>query len=663
MSVFSLLVPLGLLGLIGIAVLIIIYIIRPNYQQKVVSSTFVWEMSLRYKKRRLPTNKLRNILIIICQILILAIMAFILSRPVMLLKTELFEDEAIVILDASASMRTIDDNGTMRFERAINEIVDLSYDIERKGGYMSVIYAGETSEYFRKRCTAAEMDEMRADLKDIISGDTYVWGYGGSDIEGALTKSEQVLALNPEAKVYVYTDKTYGYLPEDIILANVTAPSEEWNAAILDAKATREDNFYYVSVDVACYGRAESVNIKVDVQGPNGTILQNVFSYETVQDIEDGQVLTVVFKVKSEDGEEMSDKDGVGRVYVPIDEAKRAYSFKTILVSLDVDDSLELDNSFSIYGGERPTIKIQYFSLLPNPFFQGALGAIKRYYSDIGLWNIEYKEIKQGTTDYALDGFDFYIFEHYVPEELPTDGVTFLVDPQGSPRDGGYRVVNGVNYGSRRQTLSAENIDSPLLKDINAEHLWITQMMRLADVDDSYDVILSNGNDPVFLAKNNKDEQVAILAFSLHYSNFALTNEFSLLFANILDYYFPMTITKNVFEVGEETTVNARGEFLNVSGYKMNKTIEEFPSTIKFDIVGTYTLTQTTYLGGKTVEETVYVKMPEEECDIWAQDDGLNSPYRFVEERSQINDLLLYFAIGLVALLFIEWILHLMESI
>ena len=256
MSVFSLLVPLGLLGLIGIAVLIIIYIIRPNYQQKVVSSTFVWEMSLRYKKRRLPTNKLRNILIIICQILILAIMAFILSRPVMLLKTELFEDEAIVILDASASMRTIDDNGTMRFERAINEIVDLSYDIERKGGYMSVIYAGETSEYFRKRCTAAEMDEMRADLKDIISGDTYVWGYGGSDIEGALTKSEQVLALNPEAKVYVYTDKTYGYLPEDIILANVTAPSEEWNAAILDAKATREDNFYYVSVDVACYGRA-----------------------------------------------------------------------------------------------------------------------------------------------------------------------------------------------------------------------------------------------------------------------------------------------------------------------------------------------------------------------------------------------------------------------
>ena len=35
------LTPLGLLGLLGIAVLILIYIIRPNYQQKLISTTFV----------------------------------------------------------------------------------------------------------------------------------------------------------------------------------------------------------------------------------------------------------------------------------------------------------------------------------------------------------------------------------------------------------------------------------------------------------------------------------------------------------------------------------------------------------------------------------------------------------------------------------------------
>ena len=63
----SLLTPLGLLGLIGLIVLLIIYIIKPNYQNKVISSTFVWNLSLKYRKKKIPINKLRNILLIICR--------------------------------------------------------------------------------------------------------------------------------------------------------------------------------------------------------------------------------------------------------------------------------------------------------------------------------------------------------------------------------------------------------------------------------------------------------------------------------------------------------------------------------------------------------------------------------------------------------------------
>ena len=66
------LTPLGLLGLLGILVLIIIYIIKPNYQQKFVSSTYIWKLSLKYRKRRIPTSKLRDLLLILCQVLILA---------------------------------------------------------------------------------------------------------------------------------------------------------------------------------------------------------------------------------------------------------------------------------------------------------------------------------------------------------------------------------------------------------------------------------------------------------------------------------------------------------------------------------------------------------------------------------------------------------------
>ena len=55
------LVPIGLLGLIGVLALIVIYVIKPNYQQKLISSTYVWKLSLKYKKRRLPINRLQNI--------------------------------------------------------------------------------------------------------------------------------------------------------------------------------------------------------------------------------------------------------------------------------------------------------------------------------------------------------------------------------------------------------------------------------------------------------------------------------------------------------------------------------------------------------------------------------------------------------------------------
>ena len=65
----KILTPLGLLGLLGILVLILIYIIKPNYQQKYISSTYVWKLSLKYKKKRIPTSRLRDLLLILCQIL------------------------------------------------------------------------------------------------------------------------------------------------------------------------------------------------------------------------------------------------------------------------------------------------------------------------------------------------------------------------------------------------------------------------------------------------------------------------------------------------------------------------------------------------------------------------------------------------------------------
>ena len=72
---------LGFLGLLGLLILILIYILKPNFQEKFVSSTHIWKLSFKYRKKRIPISKIRNLLIIICQVLIVCTCAFIFSRP------------------------------------------------------------------------------------------------------------------------------------------------------------------------------------------------------------------------------------------------------------------------------------------------------------------------------------------------------------------------------------------------------------------------------------------------------------------------------------------------------------------------------------------------------------------------------------------------------
>ena len=78
----SWLAPLGFLGLLGLVALIIIYIIKPNYQNKIISSTFIWKLSLKLRKKQIPISKLRNIILFICQVLAICAFTFILARPV-----------------------------------------------------------------------------------------------------------------------------------------------------------------------------------------------------------------------------------------------------------------------------------------------------------------------------------------------------------------------------------------------------------------------------------------------------------------------------------------------------------------------------------------------------------------------------------------------------
>lgn len=215
----KLLTPLGLLGLLGIAVLILIYVIKPNYQQKTVSSTFVWKLSLKYKKKRVQINKLRNVLLILCQVLVLTACALILAEPNRVVKAETDPSEVIAIIDSSASMRAQKD-GESRFERAVKKSLSLSEEVFSNGGLFSVILADENPSFLLNRISAAEEDKVSAALEELLEEDACT--YGASNMDAAIKLSENILNENPKAQIYLYTDTTYSYVPSTVNLVSVS---------------------------------------------------------------------------------------------------------------------------------------------------------------------------------------------------------------------------------------------------------------------------------------------------------------------------------------------------------------------------------------------------------------------------------------------------------
>ena len=150
------------------------------------------------------------------------------------------------------------------------------------------------------------------------------------------------------------------------------------------------------------------------------------------------------------------------------------------------------------------------------------------------------------------------------------------------------------------------------------------------------------------------------MPFSVHYSNIGIKPEYFVpLVFNLFETWIPATVIGNAFSVYEEVSLNARGQQLTVTSTSLNNesiVFTQFPAVLSLDLPGTYTLTQTTDFG-KTVEERIYVKIPAYESNIWSVEDTIHDPF-LIQEGQAYEDLTLYLAAALVALLFCEWLLH-----
>lgn len=663
----ELLVPLGLIGLLGVVALIIIYLIRPNYMSMHISSTYVWKLSLRYRKKRLPTSRVRNILIFICQVLILTLIAGILSMPVLAYHSAERLD-VIAIIDSSASMYAQSD-GETRYSRAIRGIRDLSREVFEEGGNIFILLADGDPDFLEGRFSPDNSALLEDTLRK-LEENTIPCSYGVSDISAAIRRCEEVINENPATRVYLYTDTDYLYIPETVNVIDVK-DSRDWNVAILNAHAEIEDVYQVLTVEVASYGVDLELELRVDVSGAdalNSSQAGENIVFSKLVDCSSNNVQTVVFRYGG--GE---DKENT--TYYSLGDSERFQSYQSIHISIGEMDSFSADNSFDIYGGQKEVIRVQYASSRklptgqndsenpgPNTFVIGSLSMLKNAFAD--NWDLEIKEVAQGQEP-ATEGFDLYIFEHDMPQILPTDGVIFLLDPDVGPSGSGFRVETVYDFSALHQyvTLMAANENHPVMSNpdsgyrIIADNISVSKY-KVLNCDSAYEVLMTCDTNPILMVQKNEGAQIAVLAFSVHYSNIVRILEWPYLFYNLFDYYFPGTVDGYDFEVGEQITLNSRGAELTVSGCE--EPFTQFPASVTLDVPGTYTIRQTSYYGKNSITD-IFVKIPALESNIWREEDSLQGPNYPGDLQEKFDDLLIYLAAALTFLVFVERLLHVYE--
>lgn len=631
------LTPLGFLGLIGLIALIIIYIIKPNFQNKIISSTFIWKRSLKYKRKKIPISKLRNILLFICQVLIITGASLILAQPFLRDQDASNGEEAVLIIDASASMLS-ESGGITRFERAVTEastLVDELFEDEKR---VSIIVASDKAYFLAQQATVDSATDIKASLEALLDISDPGYTYATPDIDGAIKLAEEITAYTANTKVTLYTDSTY-YNKGKVDVVNVSDTSD-WNAAILDVRSKIVENMYVFEVDVACYGKDTDVDVSVDFYGVN--FEESNISYQVRARCSNDEVQTIIFSADTSIATEVTD----------------IYQFDYVHAYISEYDSLSLDNNFYLYGGKRPVFKIQYHSAYPNNYFTSALLVLRNALSN--YWDIEITEVKPKETP-ATEGFDLYIFEHQMPSTIPTDGIVMFSDPDQLPASSGIKL--GKTYtSSGAQQIPLEPGDAhPIMNNINPENITVTRFIDIVNNDD-FTPLMYVEDHPVMMVKNDPDAKIVVMAFSHNFSNLAIKPEFPLLMLNIVKYFAPQTLDGFVFDINESVNLNARGEALNVVGPGIDTDFEELPASMQLTETGVYTVTQD-LLSGEVLIENFYVKLSAEESNINQKIDELANPYYYQEPDLSDMDLLLYFAIALVALLFIEWWLKSREQI
>jgi hypothetical protein len=364
--------PLGAWAFLGLAAILALYMLRREYQETQISSTYLWRRALRDQTASRPFQKLRSSILMMLQLLLAAMLALSLMRPVA--PGQALGGETVMIFDVSASMQAVS-GGQSRMDQAVSEAAGM---INTMGGAdrLTILTAGKQSNQLLSR-SPDRREALRA-LSRIEAEN------GGADLSGALSLAQAMRREIGQLDIIVYSDNFTP--PEGMELTHMAVGKAADNRAITALNASAREGAVQALIQVVNYGAAADVPVECYADGE----LYDV----RVLSMAEGETQSVRFDLPE------------GTQYV-----RAALSEKD---ALSADDQ----RHFIVMGSEPRRVAL--------------MGADDIFLETALAQRTDVEVVRTTVADAALlPPCDLYVYDGVMPDTLPNQGAFLFLAPKG----------------------------------------------------------------------------------------------------------------------------------------------------------------------------------------------------------------------------------------
>jgi Ca-activated chloride channel family protein len=485
----SLLLPAALAFGIIIPLIMLLYFMRPKRQERVVSSTLLWQQASQDLQASRPWQRLRITALLLLQILAAIVIVLVLARPATFISSPI-GGNTIIILQASASMQATDVSPS-RFEAARSEISNLIDELG-PGDQLSLITMANTPQVLiafssdKNQLTSA-LQRAKVTIQD-------------ADIEQALSLAASLAAGHTDAQILVIGDGHV--LPPDQTLESsfpvryLQIGTDAPNAALLALASNTIQGKLIALAQVANYSHQQR-SIPVELYA-------------------DGKLVGVQTAILA--------AGAIGALqWGPLPPATRF--LHALIIS---QDAMTIDHeAWAIAGGSMHGRVLLVTK--GNSFLEASL----RLQSNIDLY--------ETTPDkYANTGnFDLTVFDGFVPSSLPSGAIFFVNPPTASNtfgKSGAEITISHISAGSDNQNL---------LNQVDLSSIHVVRKTHQLTPAPWMQPIIVTPETPLLIAGEQNNRRIGVLSFDLHDSDLPLQPTFPILIYNLVNWFMPLPVAGN----------------------------------------------------------------------------------------------------------------------